>query len=583
MNKSDGFINKINSSIKFSIMIPISILAIVAILSNLLAVLNIYNVNKNATNISENYMDSVSELGDIKQRTQNIHKLALAHIIATDHKTMISVMETIKKENKLIEEDFDQYEKYVNSEDKEKYDNLIDSYKEFNYSLSSLLAYSANGEVEQAYKCANGELATYGNEIQSNIDELITSTKEDTEKAKKSLSRVHKSAIIINSISILIAVVSVLYALITIVKRIVKPITMAEKEVSTMVESLQEGKGDLTKRITVISKDEIGSLADGINIFISKLQGILKVIVNNSDNMEKIVDEVMKNVNKLNGGTSDLSALSEELSATMQQVSENSSSISINTDEVKSKVNNIADRSREINQYSVTMKENADAIEHKARVNMKTTGDKLEEILEVLNKSIEDSKSVEQINSLTKNILDISNQTNLLALNASIEAARAGEAGKGFAVVADEISNLAESSRQAANNIKEINEVVTEAVFNLSNHASDLVSYMNDSIVPDFKSFVEAGSKYKEDSSYIHEVMDEFTLRTNELKQSTSEIAESINLIAAAISEGADGINGMADSTQKFAMDVEDITDQMNTNHEITSKLKRETEIFQKL
>ena len=234
-------------------------------------------------------------------------------------------------------------------------------------------------------------------------------------------------------------------------------------------------------------------------------------------------------------------------------------------------------------EYSVTMKENANEIEHKTRVNMQTTSENLEKILDVLNKSIEDSKSVEQINNLTKNILDISNQTNLLALNASIEAARAGEAGKGFAVVADEISNLAESSKQAANNIKEINEVVTEAVFNLSNHASDLVLYMNDSIVPDFKLFVEAGSKYKEDSSYIHNVMDEFSIKTNELKQSTIEIAEAINLIAAAISEGAEGINGMAESTQKFAMDVEEISDQMNTNHEIAVALKKETEIFQNL
>ena len=124
---------------------------------------------------------------------------------------------------------------------------------------------------------------------------------------------------------------------------------------------------------------------------------------------------------------------------------------------------------------------------------------------------------------------------------------------------------------------------MTVAVSNLSKHASDLVKYMNDIILPDFESFVEAGGKYKEDSSYIHGVMDEFTLKTKELKKSTSEIAESIKLIAMAISEGADGVNGMAENTQKFAMDVEDITDQMNTNQQIVSELKEETEIFDKL
>ena len=77
--------------------------------------------------------------------------------------------------------------------------------------------------------------------------------------------------------------------------------------------------------------------------------------------------------------------------------------------------------------------------------------------------------------------------------------------------------------------------------------------------------------------------MDEFTLKTKELKKSTYEIAESIKLIAMAISEGADGVNSMAENTQKFAMDVEDITDQMNTNQQIVSELKEETEIFDKL
>lgn len=574
---------KIGNSIKVAIMLPIIVLGIVAILSNVLAFINIQNVNRNATNISENYMSSISKLGDIKQKAQNIHKLALSHIIATDHNTMISVAESIKEQDKQINEDFSEYKKYISTDDEEKLNELMNSYEKFHYALANLLAYSANNDTEKAYACANNDLATYGNEMQAIIGELEDSTNADTDKAKQSLNTVHSAAVIINIICIFIAIIALIYAFITVIKRIVKPVTTAEKELSSIIQDLQDEKGDLTKRVSVTSKDEVGSLANGINIFISKLQEILKVIVNNSDNMDKIVNEVMKNVNKLNGGTSDLSALSEELSATMQQVSENASLINSNTEQVKSEVDSISKRSGEINDYSVVMKKNADNIEHKARVNMQTISEKLEGILDVLNKSIEDSKSVQQIDSLTENILDISSQTNLLALNASIEAARAGEAGRGFAVVADEISNLAESSKKAANNIQEINEVVTVAVSNLSKHASDLVKYMNDIILPDFESFVEAGGKYKEDSSYIHGVMDEFTLKTKELKKSTSEIAESIKLIAMAISEGADGVNGMAENTQKFAMDVEDITDQMNTNQQIASELKEETEIFDKL
>ena len=95
---------------------------------------------------------------------------------------------------------------------------------------------------------------------------------------------------------------------------------------------------------------------------------------------------------------------------------------------------------------------------------MAVTGAKAEEILRSLNHAIEQSKSVDQIQSLTSGILSIAQQTQLIALNASVEATNAGNAGKGFAVVAREVRDLANSSQETANRIQEINSVVTSAV-----------------------------------------------------------------------------------------------------------------------
>ena len=229
------------------------------------------------------------------------------------------------------------------------------------------------------------------------------------------------------------------------------------------------------------------------------------------------------------------------------------------------------------------MKEHANSMEAAARTNMESTGVKVNEILAVLNQAIEDSNSVNQVNNLTDDILNIASQTNLLALNASIEAARAGEAGRGFAVVATEISQLAAASQEAANRIQQINTVVTNAVHNLADNANGLVQYMNDSILPEFESFVEAGSEYKNKASYIENVMNEFETKTDSLKNTMVEIQTSINTIAHAIEEGANGVSNAADSTQVLVGDMENISSRMDENFEIATDLKKETAIFTKL
>ena len=306
----------------------------------------------------------------------------------------------------------------------------------------------------------------------------------------------------------------------------------------------------------------------------------MKMNIENSQQLKTVVNEVHENVRISNDSASDLSAVTEELSATMLQIEESANKINQNTESVRSEVEQIASKSDSINTYSKQMKENADRMEADAKATMNETSSKVRDILSVLNDAIKDSSSVEQVNGLTEEILSISSQTNLLALNASIEAARAGEAGKGFAVVADEIRQLADSSRETANSIQEINGIVTNAVHNLAGNANNLVEYVNNSILPEFDKFVQSGVEYKENASYIENVMDEFSVKTDDLKQAVSEIANSINTITCAIEEGANGVSGAAESTQELVENIENINSRMEQNQQIAEKLQNETNIF---
>lgn len=572
---------KMRMSIKLLTLIPVFVLGIVALFSNISSINSIRSVNKTATEISDEYLVSITKLGDIQRETQNIHKMALSHIIATDLNTMIQLVEDVKKEEKVLDNYLEDYKEFVNEDEQANYDQLLADYENMKSTIAILFGYSAVSNKDEAFALANGELASYANSMQSEINAMIAETTSSSLVAREELSQTYRIASAGNIFCIVVNVVVFLVALYIVLRRVINPITYAKKEISDIIASLDAGKGDLTKRITIRSDDEIADLGKGINTFMDKLQDILRMIIENARQMENVVNGVQESVRNSNDSASDLSAVTEEIAATMTEVGSSAGAININTEDVRAEVEAIATKSNSISEYSKEMKAHADSMEKAARTNMEETGSKVNEILEVLNAAIEDSKSVDQVNNLTNDILSISSQTNLLALNASIEAARAGEAGRGFAVVADEIRQLADSSRETANRIQEINSIVTQAVHNLAGNANNLVEYMKDYILPEFDDFVQSGVQYRENATYIENVMSEFTGKTDDLRSAMDDIASAISAITGAIDEGAKGVNGAAQSTQVLVGDMETISNRMEENQKIAEALEKGTAIFE--
>ncbi len=570
-------------SIRLMIMIPVLLLGAVSIISNVMALVNLGKVNNTASRIADQYMVAITKIDAIGQKTKDIHTLALSHIVATDFETMTSVIAQIEAEEAEVETTITEYSEYKSDNSAAAFDKMLTDYQSFRDSIKILLAQSANQKSRDAYATANGEVAKCAEQLSNDIDEIITSFHEESSAARTELSAANAMASFASMIVIIISVVSVIIAIFMVLRHVVHPVIKAKEELQDIIDGINRREGDLTKRITVDSEDEIGALAEGINAFIELLQDIFTMITNNSTSMFKVVGDVMGSVRTSNGSASDLSALTEELTATMQEVANSAGVINQNTETVRTEVEEMAQKSREINEYSRSMKEHANTMEQAAKENMNETNAKVETILEALNIAISDSKSVDQVNSLTDEIMNIASQTNLLSLNASIEAARAGEAGKGFAVVAGEIGSLAQNSRQTASNIQEINSVVVNAVHNLSDNANELVSYLKESILPEFASFVEDGEKYKENANYVESVMADFTDKTEGFKVTFEEIAESISSITRAIDEGVSGVSSAAESTQILVNDMDNISKRMDENQQIAGELDDETKIFKKI
>ncbi|MCR5595833.1 MAG: hypothetical protein K6G12_08290 [Lachnospiraceae bacterium] len=279
---------------------------------------------------------------------------------------------------------------------------------------------------------------------------------------------------------------------------------------------------------------------------------------------ENILNAMNANITAANDYSGMSADEMQELSMTMNGVNEEAASVSSNVKAVGDHVIELAQASEDLLSYASQMSLRADEMKSNAENNMKNTSDVMGEILVNLNQSIEESKSVEQVNKLTKEILAISSKTNLLALNASIEAARAGEAGRGFAVVADEIRDLADHSRVAANDIQNVNNMVVQAVEGLIDSSDTMVKYVNESVMPDYEGFVASGTQYSSDASYINDIVTEVSHMAVELRTLVKDITSEVAHIAEMVEESTEGVGASAEHIRELSKQIDGLSGNMD-------------------
>ena len=501
------------------------------------------------------------KISGLSRQFTYINSQVLTHVMTTNSVTMDTLSEKILQDIADMEQQIEEFGALLSEGDerKEALDSASAELAKYRKTVESLLVTSAENKT-QAYVSATSNLPMFNEHIENYMNRMLEITAQEMEQAQgqmeQSAARV-PGIISVASIALLVVVIVIMLGLRLWV---IGPVKKATKQVDELVEGIRCNKGDITKRIHVGSRDEVGRLAIAINDLVAQMQIIIRAITEGCGQMEEKQADIISNVEKVNATADHTMRNLGVMSRGMQLVTGAIEGVQQDTGVLDHTVENMLEVAQNGRDYAADIKEKAGKMKATAVESKQEATLVMKEIDTAMTESIANSRQIHKITELTEEILGIAGTTNLLALNASIEAARAGEAGRGFAVVAEEIRKLADSSRESANNIQEISNRVVESVEELSENATRLLEFMNTRVMKDYDALEDTGSNYHEAADHVDEMMNEFGQKIDELLSVLQNVNTANTQMEATVGDSTEKLSAVEKNNQGLQQEMKDIS-----------------------
>ena len=501
------------------------------------------------------------KISTLSRQFTYINSQVLTHVMTTNSVTMDTLSEKILQDIADMEQQIEEFGALLSEGDerKEALDSASAELAKYRKTVESLLVTSAENKT-QAYVSATSNLPMFNEHIENYMNRMLEITAQEMEQAQgqmeQSAARV-PGIISVASIALLVVVIVIMLGLRLWV---IGPVKKATKQVDELVEGIRCNKGDITKRIHVGSRDEVGRLAIAINDLVAQMQIIIRAITEGCGQMEEKQADIISNVEKVNATADHTMRNLGVMSRGMQLVTGAIEGVQQDTGVLDHTVENMLEVAQNGRNYAADIKEKAGKMKVTAVESKQEATLVMKEIDTAMTESIANSRQIHKITELTEEILGIAGTTNLLALNASIEAARAGEAGRGFAVVAEEIRKLADSSRESANNIQEISNRVVESVEELSENATRLLEFMNTRVMKDYDALEDTGGNYHEAADHVDEMMNEFGQKIDELLSVLQNVNTANTQMEATVGDSTEKLSVVEKNNQGLQQEMKDIS-----------------------
>lgn len=323
----------------------------------------------------------------------------------------------------------------------------------------------------------------------------------------------------------------------------------------------QLSSGDFTiDPLEVKSEDELGTMGGSLNDMYKANRNVISNIAVHST-------EIADSSSRLKTSSGTLMDSFEEIQKNMAKINDAMISASAATEEVNASVEVLASEAKDSLDVSRNIKQRAVSVEALSRNSQKEAAELSAKFEERLSSSIENAKVVDNIGQMAHGIAGIAEQINLLSINASIEAARAGVYGQGFTVVASEVRKLAGETETMVKNIESIIVDVQNAFRQLSGDSEDMLSFVQNTVTPDYNKFVETASQYGKDAEYFANNADKISDIMQEVRQAIQSIADAAQntaVIGTTVMASVDDVSSLVDDVGDMSRKQQDIADNLN-------------------
>ncbi|HCL4601971.1 TPA: methyl-accepting chemotaxis protein [Clostridium botulinum] len=560
-------LKNIKKKVKTQLISAFLIVAALIVIVGAIGGVALKNVARYGEKMYSTNLQSVYMITDMNQNLTEIKSDMLQLIYEKDESKKAELIKNIQKNKDENTKYLAEYEKLPKTDEENKtfqaFKDQLNQYRTLREDVIKLVEANNYAQAEKQYK----EIPKVRDAMFQSISKITEINLNSAESANNDINSIYTKS---NIIIVILSIVGLLMAIfigLFIARNIAKPLN----KIKDLAERL--ANYDFSTSITVAKEDEFGQTAVALNTAQENVNGLVKIIMENSQDISASSEELSATVEELSSKVETIDTAINNIAASMQESNAASEEISASVEEVDSSANELSQKAMEGSNNSNQFKERATEVKKNSQKAIEESRKIHLEKKSNMERAVEEGRVVDSIKVMADTIASIAEQTNLLALNAAIEAARAGEQGKGFAVVAEEVRKLAEQSKDAVLSIQETIVKVQGAFKSSINTGSDILEFINTQVMEQFDAYGETGSQYYDDSDFVSKMSEEIAAMSEEVTATLGQVSGAVQNMAISAQKSNEEADIIKDSMNETTKAIEQVAETAESQAELAENL----------